>query len=187
MDKQLRIITWSEDHPGRDALFDAYVQSTFVMGFNREILMAKNLRFFYRKAIRMKSQSLIAKKILKGKRPHKSEINPDMKCVLDTLFFPDRVLVVVRNVADYGHQVFYVMEKGKSLVLHSFPKEKEHFIQPVSQSINLFLFLLIGSRFPDCPFLQPDLISPRMYSSKSNLLQKAVNRRKRSISLNPKR
>jgi hypothetical protein len=34
------------------------------------------------------------------------------------------------------------MEKGKSLVLHSFPKEREHFIQPVSQSINLFQFLL---------------------------------------------
>jgi hypothetical protein len=113
-----------------------------LVGFNREIL-GKELKAFLQKGDQEKiAEALIAKQLLLGKSRNISEINPDIQSVLDPLFFPDRVLIVARNIADYGNQVFYVMKKGKSLVLHSLPKEREHFIQPVPQSINVFLFLL---------------------------------------------
>jgi hypothetical protein len=113
-----------------------------LVGFNRESL-SNELEAFLRKGNQEEiAEALIAKKILLGNSRSKSEVNPDMQNVLDTLFFPDRALIIMRNIANYGNQVFYVMKKGKSLVLHSFPKEREHFVQPIPQPNNLFLFLL---------------------------------------------
>jgi hypothetical protein len=92
-----------------------------LVGFNREIL-GKELKAFLQKGDQEKiAEALIAKQLLLGKSRNISEINPDIQSVLDPLFFPDRVLIVARNIADYGNQVFYVMKKGKSLVLHSLP------------------------------------------------------------------
>jgi hypothetical protein len=119
-----------------------FFKAHFLIGFNRET-MTKELDSFLQKGNRNEiAKSLMTKNILKSKSPHTFEINPDIQSVVDTLLFPERVLVVVRYISNHGNQVFYVMEKGKSLVLHSFPKGREHFIQPFSQSINLFLFLL---------------------------------------------
>jgi hypothetical protein len=141
MDKQL------ESPPGlkitREEMFYLmqFFKAGLLIGFNRKKL-AEELESFLHKSDQDEiAKSLTFKNILISKSSNKFEINPDMQSVIDTLLFPERVLVVVRYISNHGNQVFYVMKKGKSLVLHSFPKEREHFIQLVPQSINLFLFL----------------------------------------------
>ena len=119
-----------------------YVNAISFMGVNRDVV-AKELESLLQKGDQDEiAKSLITKKLLRGKSRQEYEINPEVQFFLDTLFFPERALFVARNIPDYGHQVFYVLEKGKSLILHSFPKEREHFILPFSKPINLLQFLL---------------------------------------------
>lgn len=119
-----------------------YVKANSFMGVNRDVV-AKELESLLQKGDQDEIiKSLITKRLLRGKSGQEYEINPEVQFTLDTLFFPERALIVARYIPDYGHQVFYVLEKGKSLLLHSFPKEREHFILPFSKLINLLQFLL---------------------------------------------
>ncbi len=119
-----------------------FLKVDYLIGFNR-VRIAKELGAFFQNGEHDEIvKSLTAKHILVSKRPHTCELNPEIINILDTLFFPERVLVVMRNTSIIGRQVFYVMKKGKSLVLHSLPKSREHFIHPFAQPINLYQFLL---------------------------------------------
>ena len=87
-------------------------------------------------------KSLVNKKIIESKCPHEFEVNPDIQSGLDTLFFPEQAIFVMRNRSQSCRQIFYVLQKGKSIVLHSFPKKREHYLYAFSKAQDLYQFLI---------------------------------------------
>jgi hypothetical protein len=58
--------------------------------------------------------------------------SPQVKSVLDSLFFPETGLAVLLEKPGIGKQIFFVVRKEKNIVFHSSPSEGEHFIALVS-------------------------------------------------------
>ena len=83
--------------------------------------------------------SLEKKGILQKKNTASSTAQP----LLETLFFPERGMIVFRERPNVGRQIFYLMQKAGRIVLHSFPQEQEHFLALIPRPEDL-LTLLIG-------------------------------------------
>jgi hypothetical protein len=89
------------------------------------------------------TDSLQKKGILHSEGRQGFAVDPQILPILDTLFFPDRTMIVVRDQKGIGRQFFHVLRKGKTIVMHSVPKEREHFIGLIPQPIDV-LQLVVG-------------------------------------------
>src|SRR4030042_2058922 len=87
--------------------------------------------------------SLEKKSVLARQGKKEAEVNPESRSILNTLLFPDRALIVYRDVPGSGRQFFHVLHKEKTTVLHSFPKPGEHLIVSIPQPVGI-LPLIIG-------------------------------------------
>jgi hypothetical protein len=64
-----------------------------------------------------------------------------LKCAI-TSFFPDSALLVVRNIPQLGEQVLVFFRREDYLLLHSFPEEHTHRMEPLDDSDQVLEILL---------------------------------------------
>jgi hypothetical protein len=69
-------------------------------------------------------------------------LNPEVRPLLEALFFPEQAMVVIRDRPTIGNQIFYLLRKGPILLMHSFPQEGRHFILPIAQPVEIAQILL---------------------------------------------
>ena len=81
--------------------------------------------------------SLEKKGILLRKGKQAPDLSPQIRLILNALFFPERALIVYRDLPGSGRQFFHALHKEKTTVLHSFPKEGEHAIRLIPQPAQL--------------------------------------------------
>lgn len=62
----------------------------------------------------------------------KNAIRGDKRALIQTLFHPERVLVVMRDRPDVGKQILIFLGRQKKFLLHSFPKENQHRIVEIN-------------------------------------------------------
>jgi hypothetical protein len=87
--------------------------------------------------------SLEKKGILHSEGKKGFAVDPQTRPILDALFFPERAMIVVRDQKGVGRQFIHVVRKGKTIVIHSVPKEREHFVGLIPQPIDV-LQLVVG-------------------------------------------
>lgn len=63
---------------------------------------------------------------------NKNTIRADKRAVAQTLFHPERALVVMRDRPDVGKQFLIFLNRQKQFLLHSFPKENQHRIAEIN-------------------------------------------------------
>jgi hypothetical protein len=85
---------------------------------------------------------LVEKGILQKEDEGQFLLHPEIRPLLETLFFPDRALVVARDRPSIGAQIFYLLRRGSTLLLHSFPQEGEHILLRISQPADVVHILV---------------------------------------------
>jgi hypothetical protein len=90
--------------------------------------------------------SLQKKGILHSEGKNGFAVDTQARPVLETLFFPDQTMIVVRDQKGIGRRFIHVVRKGKTIVMHSVPKEREHFIGLIPQPIDVLQ--LVVAWFP---------------------------------------
>jgi hypothetical protein len=69
-------------------------------------------------------------------------LNPDIRPVLEALFFPDQAMIISRDRPAIGGQIFYFLRKGPVLLMHCFPREGEHILLRISKPIAIVQILI---------------------------------------------
>jgi hypothetical protein len=72
-------------------------------------------------------ESLAKKEILHPGGETGSIIDPQIHALLDTIFFPEQVLLVLRDQRGDGRRFFQIFSKGRKYAYHCFPNDREHF------------------------------------------------------------
>jgi hypothetical protein len=87
-------------------------------------------------------ESLAAKRILKRDGRRGYSIRPEIRPMLEALFFPDQALLAERVISGKGRQVFGVLRKNDVIVFHSFPEKKKHFLRAFPDPEKIFRLLV---------------------------------------------
>jgi hypothetical protein len=72
----------------------------------------------------------------------KNRIAPGMLPLLSALMFPERAVLVFRDLPGLGKQVLTFLHKEGTTLLHSFPKEGQHRLAPFGEPADVMKFLL---------------------------------------------
>lgn len=95
--------------------------------------------------------SLEKKGILKQEGKREFILDSRVQPVMEALFFPDHALVVHRDRVGIGKQILYFLAKGKTIIMHSFPKEAEHFVALIPNPAAVMQMLLEWFPFRSLP------------------------------------
>jgi hypothetical protein len=78
--------------------------------------------------------------------------DPKALAILDAVIFPEQALIVLRDQQEEGRRFFRVLGKAKTIVLHSFPNDREHLIGLFRQPEDILRLVLSWFPFYQLPF-----------------------------------